>query len=181
MISADWQQESPVGLSSLLDVSVYMRCQLLRDSDAASMANSLELRLPLVDSKVAEFARSCSEEYKLGVLDGQGYEYGKTGSKRVLIHALRDVLPPDILQAPKRGFGLPYEYWMGHDLAPVIEETCSLETVTARGLVDPKLLSRLVSARRPWAPWTQAWALMILELWCRAVLDKPADVPERPV
>jgi asparagine synthase (glutamine-hydrolysing) len=176
MIGPDWTRESPIGLSSLLDVSAYMRCQLLRDSDATSMASSLELRVPLVDVKVADFARSCAEEFKLGAPGGNGYEYGRTGAKRVLIHALRDVLPRDIAQASKRGFGLPYGHWTGHDLAPVIDETCARETVVARGLVDPDLLSRLVPAQRYWAPWPQAWALMILELWCRAVLDRQPGI-----
>ena len=171
MIGPDWRRESPVGLSSLLDVSVYMRCQLLRDSDATSMASSLELRVPLVDTKVAQFARSCADEFKLGGPASEGYEYGKTGSKRVLIRALRDILPRDIVQTPKRGFGLPSEYWTEHDLAPLIAESCSRDTVVARGLVDPDMLSRLVPAQRYWA-WPQAWVLMILELWCRTVLDK---------
>lgn len=171
MIGQDWKRESPIGLSSLLDVGVYMLCQLLRDSDATSMASSLELRVPLVDRKVAEFARSCSDAFKLGSQAIDGYEYGRTGSKRVLIHALRDVLPREIDLTPKRGFGLPAKYWTEHDLAPVIAETCARDVVAARGLVDPDLLSRLVPARRYWT-WPQAWALMILELWCRAVLDE---------
>ena len=174
MIGPDWRRESPLGLASLLDLSVYMGCQLLRDSDATSMASSLELRVPLVDRKVAEFARSCAEEFKRGAPGNEEYEYGRTGSKRVLIHALRDVLPRDIVQAPKRGFGLPYEYWIGHELGSVIDETCSRDTMTARGLVDPELLSRLVPAGRSSAPWPQTWALMILELWCQAVLDGPS-------
>ena len=182
MIGPDWARESPIGLSSLLDVSAYMRCQLLRDSDATSMASSLELRVPLVDVKVADFARSCAEEFKLGAPGGSGYEYGRTGSKRVLIHALRDVLPRDIAQASKRGFGLPYGHWMTRDLAPVIDETCARETVAARGLIDPDLVSRLASSPRYWAPWPQSWALMILELWCRAVIDtQPSSARSGPL
>jgi asparagine synthase (glutamine-hydrolysing) len=90
-ISADWPRESPVGLACLLDVDVYMRCQLLRDSDATSMASSLELRVPFVDMKVAEFSRSCRDSFKLHSGGGNGNEYGNSGAKRVLIRALRDV------------------------------------------------------------------------------------------
>jgi asparagine synthase (glutamine-hydrolysing) len=173
LIESTWRNASPVGLSCLLDVEVYMGCQLLRDSDATSMASSLELRVPLVDIKVAEFAQSCAEEFKLGDAKLNGYEYGKSGSKRVLIHALRDILPPDILKRPKQGFGLPFAHWAKDGLASILDETCSRETVIARGLVDPDLLTTMAGNPRYWSTFPQAWSLMILELWCRNMIDDP--------
>ncbi|HXJ80222.1 MAG TPA: asparagine synthase (glutamine-hydrolyzing) [Candidatus Methylomirabilis sp.] len=174
LIGPDWASESPIGLTCRLDVSVYMRCQLLRDSDATSMASSLELRVPLVDVEVARFARTCDDQFKLGGPSGEGADYGQTGSKRVLIHALRDILPRDIADTPKRGFRLPYEVWARRGLGPLMEEMCSREVVAARGLVDHDLVHRLAATRRYWAPWPQAWAIMMLELWCRAVIDRTA-------
>ena len=170
LIEPTWKNSSPVGLSCLLDVNVYMGCQLLRDSDATSMASSLELRVPLVDLRVAEFAQSCAEEFKLGNGELNVNEYTKSGSKRILIHALRDILPPDIASTPKRGFGLPFAHWVNNDLASLITETCSRETVIARGLLDPDLLTRLTNSGR-WSLWPHAWSLMIFELWCRSVID----------
>jgi asparagine synthase (glutamine-hydrolysing) len=174
-VNPEWRRESVVGLSCLLDVDVYMRCQLLRDSDATSMASSLELRVPLVDLKVAEFSRSCVDDFKLRTGGGDGGEYHKSGAKRVLIHALRDVLPADVAQRPKRGFTIPYKHWVENSFGLLIEETCSRKTMAERGLLDPDLGSKLAgdqSAQR-WAGWPFAWSLMILELWCRAVLDVP--------
>ncbi len=174
-INSDWRQETVVGLSCLLDVDVYMRCQLLRDCDATSMASSLELRVPLVDLRVAEFSRSCADEFKLHPGGGVGGEYGKSGAKRVLIRALRDILPNDIGQRPKRGFTIPYKQWVRNDLFPLVEETCCRRTIAQRGLLDPDLASRLASdnpARDRWLPYPLAWPLMILELWCRAMIDK---------
>ncbi len=179
LIDPTWRNASPVGLSSLLDVDVYMGCQLLRDSDATSMASSLELRVPLVDIKVAEFAQSCAEEFKLGDAKLNGYEYGKSGSKRVLIHALRDILPPDILNRPKQGFGLPFAHWGKGGLASLLQETCSRETVTARGLLDPDLLTTVAGSQRYWSTFPQAWSLMILELWCRNIIDDPKGFTRR--
>jgi asparagine synthase (glutamine-hydrolysing) len=173
LIDPIWKNASPIGLSSLLDVDVYMGCQLLRDSDATSMASSLELRVPLVDIKVAEFAQSCAEEFKLGNARLNGYEYGKSGSKRVLIHALRDILPPDILDRPKQGFGLPFAHWAQNGLQKLLSETCSREVVKARGLLDPDLVSALAANDRYWSHWPQAWSVMILEVWCRKVIDDP--------
>lgn len=181
LMDPTWTKASPVGLSSLLDVNVYMGCQLLRDSDATSMASSLELRVPLVDVKVAEFAQSCAEEFKLGDVKLNGDEYSKSGSKRVLIHALRDILPPDIGDRPKRGFGLPFEHWAKNGLDSLLRETCSRETVTARGLLDPKLVSSLTTSNRYWSSWPHAWSLMILELWCRSVIDDPKSAIRRSV
>jgi asparagine synthase (glutamine-hydrolysing) len=169
-----WRRESPVGLSCLLDVDIYMRSQLLRDSDAASMASSLELRVPLVDLRVAEFTRSCADDFKLYSGGGNGSEYRKSGAKRVLIKALEDILPPNIADRPKRGFSLPHQHWMQNELKPLVEETCSRRTIASRGLLDPDLASTLArdnSARR-WSAGPLNWSLVILELWCRAVMDR---------
>ena len=179
---ADWTKETPVGLSCLLDTRVYMNNQLLRDSDAASMAHSLELRVPFVDLKLAEFSRSCADEYKLRVDGGSSIQYDSSGAKRVLIHALRDLLPPSISSRPKKGFALPNAYWMQHDLAPLVEETCSHETLQRRGLIDPALVAP-VRKGVSGGHFPDHWTLMIFELWCRAVLDKyrqPA-VPRRVI
>jgi len=137
------------------------------------MASSLELRVPLVDVKVAKFAQSCAEEFKLGDVKLNGYEYAKSGSKRVLIHALRDILPADISDRPKQGFGLPFAHWAKNGLTSLLEETCSRETVTARGLLDPDLVTTLANSSRYWSTWPHAWSLMILELWCRSMIDNP--------
>lgn len=173
-INANWMRESPVGLACLLDVDVYMRCQLLRDSDATSMANSLELRVPFVDVRVAEFSRSCADSFKLRSGGGIGDEYSNSGAKRVLIQALRDVLPADIARRPKRGFSVPYKHWLQNHLAELASETCSRKAIADRGLLDPHLGNALAydSSARRWSTCPLAWSLMILELWCRAVLDR---------
>lgn len=172
--NAQWRQQSPVSLACLLDSDLYMRSQLLRDSDATSMASSLELRVPLVDIRLAEFTRSCADEFKLNDDGGSGSEYGKSGAKRVLIEALRAVLPPNISARPKRGFSLPYQKWLETDLRPIVEETCSRKTIAARGLMDPDLTSKLAknNTGRPWSAGPLAWSLVVLELWCKAILDR---------
>jgi asparagine synthase (glutamine-hydrolysing) len=179
--------ESPVGLSCLLDARVFMGCQLLRDSDAASMAHSLELRVPLVDVELAAFARSCRDEYKLP--EGRAAARASRGpaGKRVLLAALADVLPRGVLEQPKRGFALPLETWLRRDLRELLAETCDPATIRRRGLIDPDVLAGagylpdLAASNRPARPgYPRAWCLMILELWCRAVLDT-APRPAAPV
>jgi asparagine synthase (glutamine-hydrolysing) len=170
----DWTRETSVGLSCLLDTRVYMMHQLLRDSDASSMAHSLELRVPFVDLELAAFSRSCADEYKLRGDGGTNERYEESGSKRVLIHALRDVLPAGIANRPKRGFALPYEQWMRRDLAPLVEDACGDASVRRRGLVDPDVVAAVrkrAADGMPGSAYPKLWTLMILELWCRAVLE----------
>ena len=173
--SPNLERETAVGLSCLLDTQAYMICQLLRDSDVTSMAHSLELRVPLVDLAVEEFSRTCDDCFKLDPTGGTSSHYRQSGSKRVLIHALRDLLPPGIMDRPKRGFALPYEIWMRGPLAPIIADTCSSATLAARGLVDPKFVEpvrRAAQAGDSGSYYPKLWSLMILELWCRAMLDR---------
>lgn len=173
-LNANWQRETSVGLSLLLDTRIYMINQLLRDSDATSMAHSLELRVPFVDLKVTEFARSCLDYHKLLPDGGMGDTYITSGSKRVLIYALRDVLPLSIARRPKRGFTVPTYRWLNTNLSELIDDTCHPETIAQRGLVDPRLASRSWNAYHTGADnrvYRKLWALMIFELWCRSVLD----------
>jgi asparagine synthase (glutamine-hydrolysing) len=172
----DWMSESAIGLSCLLDTRVYMISQLLRDADATSMASSLELRVPLVDLQVAGFSRTCADEYKLSRGGGKGNHYQASGAKRVLIAALQDVLPPAIVNRPKRGFALPLDQWMRKQLAPLAKETCGPEAIRQRGLVDPAYANELWRQANSGVGGThypKLWSLMLLELWCRAVIDAP--------
>lgn len=165
--------ESVASLACRLDAEIYMRNQLLRDSDATSMAHSLELRVPFVDAEVAAFARSCDDRYKVDAA-GAGRTYRTSGAKRVLIEALRDLLPPGIENRPKRGFAMPYETWMRGPLREIALDCTSGETVRARGLLSPPAvadLRRRVESHEPGAAYPKLWSLMILELWCREVLD----------
>lgn len=175
-LNPEWRRESIVGLSCLLDVDLYMRNQLLRDSDATSMASSLELRVPLVDLRVAEFSRSCADGFKFSPRGSARREYINTGAKRVLIEALKDVLPANVAQRPKLGFGLPYKQWLETSWQPLVKELCSRRVLAERGLLDPDLALELAlgKATRPLPSPAQAWSLMILELWCRAVITTPA-------
>jgi asparagine synthase (glutamine-hydrolysing) len=171
--SPTWHEESPVGLASLLDVGAYLRCQLLRDSDVASMASSLELRVPFVDVRVAEFSRSCRDDYKLRPNRGSDLTYASSGAKRVMIEAVRDLLPPELERRKKRGFSLPLEHWMKTSLREMVAETTSMETMRRRGLLDAESVERALRREDPERIYLNRWALAVLELWMREVLDAP--------
>ena len=165
--------ETPIGLSGQLDVAGYMRCQLLRDSDATSMAHSLELRVPFVDIELARFARTCKDDYKLAPKQRRSNGFG---AKYVLQRALEDVLPDGIRDRPKRGFALPIQNWMSNALRDWVSDTCSPESVKHRGLLRSEGVAELMSASVsfPALCYPKIWSLIILELWCRSVLDASA-------
>ena len=140
-----------------------MVSQLLRDSDATSMAHSLELRVPFVDVEVARFARRCPDHLKLDGVSGE--------AKRVLSDALADVIPASVRGRRKRGFDLPFSTWMTGDVREILDDACGPRAVASRGLLNPKVVQALRDGRDPRAPYPKLWALMVLELWARAVLD----------
>ncbi len=139
----------PIDLGCQLDVWGYMGCQLLRDSDITSMASSLELRVPLVDVAVARAARAIPSRHKID-------RSAVPPAKRVLVEAVKDLLPVDIGQRPKKGFALPYAGWVQGPLRPMAVEL--RESLDRRGLLGA-LPADLNLA--------QTWALMSLELWCQ--------------
>jgi asparagine synthase (glutamine-hydrolysing) len=145
----------PADLGCQLDVWGYMCCQLLRDSDATAMASSLELRVPLVDREVAAVARGIRPEHRLS-------ERGMLPSKRVLVEAVREVLPPDMDQRPKRGFALPHGEWIEGPLKPLFGD--SLAALSKRGILAGATEGLSVAQR---------WGLVVLELWCQALVDHP--------
>ena len=95
-----------VNAISQLELRGYMTNTLLRDTDAMSMAHSLEVRVPFVDVKVVDFVLSLPGEWKM-----RG-----AGPKPLLADAMSDLLPREFLGRPKMGFTLPFEKWMQGNL-----------------------------------------------------------------
>jgi asparagine synthase (glutamine-hydrolysing) len=139
----------PQDLACQLDVWSYMCCQLLRDSDVASMAHSIELRLPYVDPKFAAVARSIAPESSLG------------SGKQVLSDALVGLVPESIRLRPKQGFSLPYDDWLLGPLAELSGDAIS--DLRGRGWLEGDLTL--------FQHFPQRWALMALQLWAQSVLD----------
>ena len=156
----------PADWLARLEQRAYLSFVLLRDIDAMSMAHSLEVRVPFLDRILGDTASRISSSLKLR--DGVG--------KWVLKHALRDLLPDEILFRPKMGFGLPYALWMRRSLAPLIRETLSPERVRRRGVFDPEATTALMDRfyRGDDNVWRKLWTLFVLEGWAVEVLDARA-------
>jgi asparagine synthase (glutamine-hydrolysing) len=167
----------------------YLTNQLLRDIDAVSMAHSLEVRVPYLDPVVVDTALSLPDSAKLGdvgTANPYGRTYRDTGAKRVLIDVGRRWLPPDFDVQHKRGFAMPFDAWLRGPLRDVMDDALDTRSTRDRGLVDVAGVERVRDRfRRRDASWAEPWVLMMLELWCREVLDtagRPSanNPPTRP-
>ena len=147
---------------SLLELRGYMTNTLLRDTDAMSMAHSLEVRVPLVDVKVVEFALSLPGKWKLG--------NGTNGvAKPLLADAVADLLPRELLARPKMGFTLPFEKWMQGRLRSEVETVFrNDEQLLAAGLATGSVRDVWRKfLRKPSAVgWSRPWSLYVLARWC---------------
>lgn len=154
----------------------YTRNQLLRDIDATSMTNSLEVRVPFLDVDIADIAFSLPRDAKVAPGHAPmalGASYDESGVKRVLIDVAREFLPADFFsRRGKRGFSLPFGDWMKGPLRDILEDTLSDDVVRRRGLFDPAVAAdikrQFLDGHRA---WNGPWLLMVLELWMREVFD----------
>jgi asparagine synthase (glutamine-hydrolysing) len=136
-----------------LDVGTYLTDELLVKADRASMAHSLEVRVPFLDTVLSEFAFGLPSRLKLRGL----------AKKRLLRRALAPILPAEILSAPKHGFTLPAAQWLRGPLEPYARELLADD----RGLFDGPFVTRLLddhaAGRRD--NWKQLWTLLSFAAW----------------
>jgi asparagine synthase (glutamine-hydrolysing) len=160
-------QPSAPGIAGLqlLDVSTYLRCDLLPKSDIASMAHSLELRSPFLDHRVVELGLSLPDHLK---------RRGRLG-KVALRRAFAEDLPPIVAQRGKTGFGVPLAAWFRKELRPLARELLLGDRAASRGWFRPDAVQRLFDEhdRHTADHGHRLWALMMLELWQRAHVDAP--------
>ncbi|RME57488.1 asparagine synthase (glutamine-hydrolyzing) [Candidatus Parcubacteria bacterium] len=141
-----------------LEFKTYLPYTLLRDTDAMSMAHSLEVRVPLIDHKLVEFVNSIPSAYKLN----------GSFSKQILVDAVKDILPPEVWQRRKMGFELPMYRWLNHELKPVVDEVLSPAVMRRRGLFRPEAIAQI---RRRRGTYLRVWSLVVLELWLQKYID----------
>lgn len=140
---------------SLYEIQTYMQNVLLRDTDQMSMAVALEVREPFLDYQLVEFALSVKDEYK----------YPHT-PKKLLVDALGDLLPNDIVNRPKMGFTLPWKEWLKNDLKTFCEE--NIKQFAKRNFVNEKAVLeiwRRFLHNDPRITWGRVWHLVVLNNW----------------
>jgi len=140
-----------------LDLGIYLVDDLLVKTDRASMAHSLEARVPFCDSVVAEFALALPSTQKV-----RGFS-----KKRLLRKAVAPLVPRSIIRGRKQGFSIPLAAWLRGELEPFAREILAPETLRRQGYLRPErvlgLLDSHVSQREDLS--RQIWGLMTLTLW----------------
>ena len=147
-----------------VDIRTYLPNALLVKMDITSMAHSLEVRSPLLDHTLMEFAASLPGSFK--VADGT--------TKRVFRESLRPWLPSSILDRPKQGFGSPVSDWFRGSLSGMLRDVLLDPSATARGWFREDAVRALVDdhVSRRADHTTKLWALLQLELWLRTFIDE---------
>jgi asparagine synthase (glutamine-hydrolysing) len=146
----------------LLDVETYLADDLLVKSDLASMAHSVELRSPLLDTDVLELGLALPDRLK---------QRGRTG-KVALRRAFADLLPPEVARRGKTGFGVPIGRWFRDELRPLARGVLLDDTSRRRGLFRPAAVQSLLSEHERGRDHAhRLWGLLVLELWLRAHVD----------
>jgi asparagine synthase (glutamine-hydrolysing) len=148
----------PTAAISWLEMRTYMASTLLRDTDSVSMARSLEVRVPLLDTPLVEFVNALPDAART-----------KPGAqKALLVESLRDLLPPEILAQRKRTFTLPWEEWLRGPLSSRLDVSFASPSASLAQHLH------FDGVRAVWndflagkTSWSRPWSLYVLNEWCR--------------
>ncbi|MDD5394684.1 MAG: asparagine synthase (glutamine-hydrolyzing) [Thiothrix sp.] len=155
-------------------LSGYTRDQLLADIDTAAMSHGLEVRVPLLDENLLDFALALPETAKMtsgNPLAPHG-SYAASGTKRLLLEIGLPLLPNGFAYRAKKGFTLPIDSWLRGMLLPIMKDILSTETTAKRGFFEPVAVQQVLYAFLAGkVHWTRPWLLMMTELWAQEVLD----------
>jgi asparagine synthase (glutamine-hydrolysing) len=145
---------------SALELASFAGERLLRDTDTASMAVGLEVRVPLLDHVLAETAA--------GVDPAARFTAG--GRKQALRDAALGALDPALFDRPKSGFVLPIDAWARRRMRSEMDEVFADDAQARRaGLRGDAVRTvwRSFAAGRPGLYWSRPWSLFVLMKWCR--------------
>jgi asparagine synthase (glutamine-hydrolysing) len=160
---------SPVDAACYLDKAIYLSNTLLRDVDVMSMAHSLEIRVPLLDHFLVEYSAALPSAMK----------YRNHNGKYLLIKAIEDLLPHEVIHRPKMGFAYPLGFWLhSKPMRDVMEDCLSPRGHPGREMFAGDAMRRIIDDDKsvfeknpPSFQSERLWMLTILELWLREVID----------
>jgi asparagine synthase (glutamine-hydrolysing) len=158
-LEAEATSRSPLSAISVLEMRMFLGERLLRDTDATSMAASIETRLPLVDQAVFESVDRLSDQDR----------YHPLRKKMALRRAGLRGLDPTLFDRPKSGFVLPYDRWLRTDLGKTIDQTMRDPVAIKPTGLAPDTVCTLWQAFLDGAPgiyWSRVWAIYVFIRWC---------------
>jgi len=142
-----------------LDLKTYMVDSILTKVDRASMINSLEVRVPLLDHKFAELTFKIPSYLKLQ----------KNDQKYILKQAMSPYLPPSILNHPKQGFGIPLEFWFKDDLKQYVNDTLLSANSHLGSYLNKSYVKDIILKNENGTKdfSTKIWPLLFFEEWLK--------------
>jgi asparagine synthase (glutamine-hydrolysing) len=144
------------------DFDAYLPGDLLVKADLASMANSLELRSPMLDVNVVEWGISLPRKYKI-----KGFE-----TKHILKDVARSLVPAILIDRPKMGFGIPRADWLRTGMKEMVVDTLTDLAATQRGWFNPLEVKKVIRLHMDGEDKDNIlWPMLMLELWARTWLD----------
>ena len=153
------------------DQMLYLPDDILVKVDRASMIVALEARAPLLDYRLSEFLATVPAELR----------YRERTKKYLFRRAMEGILPAEILERPKMGFGVPLVHWFRKESAGFARDVLLSSAARQRGLFRAQEVEHILdchaAGRRDLS--MKIWALLFFELWCRSWLDRaPAALPD---
>ncbi len=148
---------------TVLDLSNYTRNVLLRDTDAMSMAHSLEVRVPYLDDRIVEWALRLPAGAR-----------GR-GQKALLAAVARDLLPASIAGRKKQGFALPLAAWMRDELRSEVDATLREPSGAIEDVIDRSAAVAIWDRfQQDGRRWLRPWALYALSRWAVSLREQSA-------
>lgn len=151
-----------------LDTKTYLPCDILTKVDRTSMMVSLEVRVPILDHHLVEFAATIPPELKIKGMN----------TKYIMKKAAERLIPKEVIYRPKQGFGVPIGSWIKKDWSEMAHELVLSDRAVKRNNFNPKFLETVMSEHRSGRRDHNyiIWTLMMLELWYREMIDKQQRV-----
>ncbi len=156
-------EHDPLNRMLYLEARHFLADHNLNYTDKTSMASGVEVRVPLLDLELVDFAARIPPGMK---------QKGAIG-KAIFKKAMEPHLPSEVIYRPKSGFGAPLRRWLHRELRPVVEDVLSPSSLRRRDLFDPVAVRRLVDLDqngRVDGAYT-IFSLICIELWCRMFID----------
>ena len=150
-----------------LDAKTYLPGDILTKVDRMTMAHSIEARVPLLDHKLIEFVQTIPASLKLF----------RRESKYILKKAVVGLIPQEIINRPKQGFGVPIRKWLNYELRELLYDTLTGKCARERGLLNQSAVQVVLDEHRRGRRDNSRhlWGLLTLELWYRALIDRQPE------
>jgi asparagine synthase (glutamine-hydrolysing) len=153
---------SPLNQMLYVDTKTWLPDDLLVKADKITMATSVELRVPLLDFQILEFATSLPQHYKV-----LGWSL-----KRILKAALSESVPREVLNRKKTGFPVPYDYWMQKDMKEFVFDNIIRQNSELSIYFSKTKLREILEAHQRGEGYSkEIFSLLVLELWLQTFLQ----------